>query len=121
MFEEYISHLLLTSSSRFLLISATMDAILPEATTYDRRQRLRTITEGLDLRHVYGATIKRIMEQGGEKTRLGRAALMWISHSEPQLQFDELSHALAVEMGSADLVDERIPSVEQLLRACRHW
>jgi len=118
MIEKYTSHLLLTNSSRFLLISAAMDAILAEATAYGRRQRLRTMTEGLDLNCVYGATIKRITEQGGEKSRLGRAALMWISHSERQLQLDELSHALAVEIGSAVLVAEKIPSVETLLSSC---
>jgi len=40
---------------------------------------------------------------------------MWISHSERLLQLDELSHALAIEIGSKDLNPERIPSVETLL------
>ena len=34
------------------------------------------------------------------------------------LQLDELSHALAVEIGSRDLNAERIPSVETLLGCC---
>ena len=53
-----------------------------ETTAYGRRQKLRAITEGLNLNDVYGATLERVKEQGGEKTRLGMAALMWISHSE---------------------------------------
>jgi len=73
------------------------------------------VTEGLDLKDVYSATLERIEKQGGEKTRLGMAALMWISHSERLLQLDELSHSLAVEIGSTDLNPERIPSVETLL------
>jgi len=116
--EKSILHLLLTNTSRFLLISAAMDAILREATAHGRRQRLRTITKGLDLEGVYGATIKRITEQGGEKTRLGMGALRWISHSERLLQLDELSHALAVEIGSADLDTGRIPPEEALLSCC---
>ena len=88
---------------RFLLISITMDAVLGETTAGGRRQRLRAMAEGLDLKDVYGATIERIREQGGEKAGLGMAALMWISHSERLLQLDELLHALAVETGSADL------------------
>ena len=95
-----------------------MDAILREATAHGRRQRLRTITKGLDLEGVYGATIKRIAEQGGEKTRLGMEALRWISHSERLLQLDELSHALAVEIGSTDLDTGRIPRKEALLNCC---
>ena len=79
---------------------------------------MKTITEGLDLKDVYGATIERIRKQGGEKARLGMAALMWISHSERILQLDELLHALAVEIGSADLNADNIPSVETLLSCC---
>ena len=108
----------LMDASRFLLISLTMDAILGETTAYGRRQKLGTVTEGLDLNGVYSATLERVKEQGGEKTRLGMAALMWISHSERLLQLGELSHALAVEIGSRDLDPERIPSVETLLSCC---
>ena len=111
-------HSLLTDKSRFLLISLTMDAILGETTAYGRRQKLTAITQGLDLKDVYGTTIERIKNQGGEKTRLGMAALMWISHSERLLQLDELFHALAVEIGSMDLNTKRIPSVEALLSYC---
>jgi len=96
-----------------------MDSILGETTVYGRRRRLlRVITEGLDLKDVYSATLERIKEQGGEKTRLGMAALMWISHSEQLLQLDELFHALAVEPGSTDLNPGRIPSAETLLSCC---
>jgi len=95
-----------------------MDAILGETTAYGRRQKLRAMAEGLDLKDVYGATLARIKEQGGQKARLGKAALMWISHSERLLQLDELSHALAIEIGSTNLNPERIPSVETLLSSC---
>ena len=108
----------LIDMSRFLLISLTMDAILEENTAYDRRLKLRAITEGLNLKDVYGSTLARIKEQGVKKSRLGMAALMWISHSERLLQLDELSHALAIEIGSKDLNPERIPSVETLLSCC---
>jgi len=113
-----VLRLSLIDMSRFLLISLTMDAILGETTPYDRRQKLRAMTEGLDLKDVYGATLARIKEQGGQRTRLGMAALMWISHSERLLQLDELSHALAIEIGSRDLNHEKIPSVETLLSYC---
>jgi len=107
-----------SDKSRFLLISLTLDAILGETTAYGRRQKLRAITQGIDLKDVYGTTLERIKEQGGEKARLGMATLMWISHSERLLQLDELLCALAVEIGSTDLNAERIPSVETLLSCC---
>jgi len=95
-----------------------MDAILGETTIYSRRQKLGAMTEGLDLGDVYGATLERIKDQGGGKTRLGMAALMWVSHSERLLQLDELFHALAVGIGSTDLNPKNIPSVEILLSCC---
>jgi len=118
MIEISLLHSSLTDKSRFLLISLTMDTILGETTAYGRRQRLETITQDLNLEDVYGATLQRIKEQGGEKARLGMRALMWISHSERLLQLDELFHALAVEIGSTDLNAKRIPSVETLLSCC---
>ena len=118
MIEISLLHSSLTNKSRFLLISLVMDTILGETTAYGRRQKLEAITEDLDLKDVYGATLQRIKEQGGEKARLGMRALMWISHSERLLQLDELFHALAVEIGSTDLNAKRIPSVETLLRCC---
>ena len=111
-------HSSLIDKTRFLLISLTMDAILGETTAYGRRKKLEAITQGLDLKDVYGTTLERIKEQGGEKARLGMRALMWISHSERILQLDELFQALAVEIGSTDLDAERIPSVEALLSCC---
>ena len=116
--EISLLHSSLTDKSRFLLISLTMDAILGETTAYGRRKKLETIAQGLDLKDVYGATLQRIKEQGGEKARLGMRALLWISHSERLLQLDELFHALAVEIGSMDLDAKRIPSVETLLSCC---
>ena len=95
-----------------------MDAVLGQTTAHGRRQKLRTVTEGLDLKDVYGSTLERIKAQGGEKTRLGMAALMWVSHAERLLQLDELLNALAVEIGSTDLNAENIPSAETLLSCC---
>ena len=95
-----------------------MDSILGETTLNRRRQKLEAITESLDLKGVCSAALERIKEQDRQKTRLGMAALMWLSHSERPLHPDELSHALAVETGSMDLNPERIPSVETLLNSC---
>ena len=109
---------LLIDTSRFLLIPETMDAILGETTLHHRRQKLEGITEKVDPKGVWGTALERIKEQDGQKARLGIAALMWLSHSERPLHPDEISHALAVEIGSTDLNPERIPSVETLLSTC---
>ena len=95
-----------------------MDSILGETTLHHRRQRLDLIIEKVDWKGVWGTALERIKEQDGQKARLGIAALMWVSHSERPLHSDEISHALAVEIGSADLNPEVIPSLETLLSSC---
>ena len=77
------------------------------------------MTDGLGLGGAYGETLSRIKGQGGDKSRLGMAALMWISHSERPLNSDELCHALGVEIGSADLDAGNVPSMETLIGCCQ--
>jgi len=75
--------------------------------------------EGLGLEGTYGATIDRIKSQDGDKSVLGMAALMWLSHAQRPLKADELSHALAVELGSADFNVSNTPSMATLVCCCQ--
>ena len=77
------------------------------------------MTNRLELGDVYGATISRIKAQDGDKSRLGMAALMWISHAERPLLADELCHALAVQLGSRDFDVGNIPSMATLVNCCQ--
>ena len=77
------------------------------------------MTDGLGLGDAYGVTLGRIREQGGEKARLGMAALMWISNSERPLAADELCHALSVKIGSPNLDADNVPSIGTLLACCQ--
>jgi len=77
------------------------------------------MTDGLGLGDAYSATLSRIKGQGGEKARLGMAALMWISHSERPFRANELCHALAVEVGSSNLNSDNVPSIGTLLACCQ--
>ena len=77
------------------------------------------MAKGLGFGGAYSETLSRIKGQGKEKSRLGMAALMWISHSERPLKVDELRHALGVEIGSADLDSDNVPSIGTLLGCCQ--
>jgi len=77
------------------------------------------MTDGLGLGNAYGATLDRIKGQGGERSRLGMATLMWISHAERPLKPDELCHALAVEIGSPNLNTDNVPSIGTLIACCQ--
>ena len=104
---------------RFLLVSLNVDTILQGATIHSRRKKLDEMTDDWGLKGAYGATLSRIKGQGREGSRLGIATLMWISHSERPLKVDELCHALGVEIGSADLHGDNVPSITTLLAYCK--
>ena len=77
------------------------------------------MANGLELGDVYGATIERVKAQDGDKSRLGMAALMWISHAERPLQADELCRALAVRLGSTEFNTDNVPSMSTLISCCQ--
>jgi len=109
----------LIDRSRFLLVALNIEAILQESTIYRRRERLSRMTDGLGLGDAYRMTIERIKMQSGDKSRLGMAALMWVSHAERPLSADELCHALAVELGSTDFNGDNVPSMSTLVSCCQ--
>jgi len=106
-------------ASRFLLVFLGIETILQEATIYRRRQRLREMESGLGLGGAYGAMLKRIEAQGGERARLGMAVLMWISHSRRPLQVDELCYAIAIRIGSDHLDNDEILPISTWLSYCQ--
>ena len=77
------------------------------------------MTDGSGLGNAYGATLDRIKGQGGERSRLGMATLMWISHAERPLKPDDLCHALGVEIGSPNLNTDNVPSIGTLIACCQ--
>jgi len=106
-------------TSRFLLVSLSIDGILHESTISRRREKLNKMTNGLELGDVYGATIERIKAQDGDKSRLAMTALIWISHAERPPRADELCDALAVQLGSTDFDVGNIPSISTLVNCCQ--
>jgi len=110
---------MLTDTYRFLLVRLNIDVVLQETTVHRRRQKLSAMTDGLGLGEAYGSTLDRIKRQGGEKARLGMAAVMWISHAERLLKANELCHALAVEIGLPNLNTDNVPSIGTVLACCQ--
>jgi len=115
--EDLIPHHPLIGIIRFLLVSLNIDAILQGSTIHRRREGLGRMTHGL--RDAYDATIERIKAQGGDKSKLGMEALLWVSHAERPLKADELCHALAVELGSTDFNGANVPSMSTLVSCCQ--
>ena len=101
------------------MASLHIEAILRGTTIARRRKTLKSISNGAGLGEVYDATLERIKAQDEEKAELAMATLTWICHSERPLLVDELSHALAVEIGEADFDPENAPSIGTLLDCCQ--
>jgi len=78
----------------------------------------KVATTGVDLNSVYDQTLRRIKEQKRDRSRLGMEVLMWVSYAERPLRIDELSHALAVEMGETELDPENVPPLDTVLGSC---
>ena len=102
--------------SRFL-VSLIVEAILREQKVATRKRRLETALSGSG--DIYDRMLSRVKAQNESKEEIGMAALMWVSHSERPLRVDELCHALGVEMESADLDPENIPSIRTLSDCCQ--
>jgi len=92
---------------------------LREPTIHRRRERLNKTTDGLGWADAYSSAIERIKSQDEGKSRLGVAALMWVSHAERPLTPDELCHALTVELGSTDFNAGNAPSISILVGYCQ--
>ena len=103
---------------RLLLVSLNITAILDETTIHDRREKLKRMTSGRGLNDVYRVALERIKGQPVGKSKLGMAALMWISRSERPMSANELCDALGVQIGSTDHNPDSIPSMQTLLASC---
>jgi len=90
-----------------------------EPTIYRRRERLNKMTDGPEWGDAYSSTIERVKAQDEGKSRLGMAALMWLSNAERPLSADELCHALAVELGSKDFNAGNAPLISTLVSYCQ--
>ena len=75
-----------------------MDTILATETIYKKRQVLDRMAKGFGLQDAYNATLDRIRQLDGGKSKLGMAVLMWVSRCERPLEWAELSHALGVDL-----------------------
>ena len=101
--------------ARFRLASLSMDTILAGATIHQKRQALCGVVNGLGFHDAYSTTLDRIRQQGGNRSKLGMDALMWVSHCERPLRLEELRYALGVEPGVEDFNIHNVPSIRTIL------
>ena len=101
-------------TSRFLLVSLNIEAILEEV-TIGQRKKLEEMARGNGLGDAHTATLARLKGQKKIKSAFGFKVLKWVLYSERPLQAEELCHALAVKTGSLDLNPKNISVLRTLL------
>jgi len=92
-----------------------MDAILGATTIRQKRQALDRMANGLGVQDAYNTTLDRIRQQDGGKSKLGMAVLMWVSRCERPLRWNELCHALGVDLGAEGFAIDNVPSIRTVL------
>ena len=103
--------------ARFLLASLTIEAVLQGVTIHQRRQTLLERTKGSGLDDAYSATLDWIRGQGGSKSKLGMAVLMWLSYSKSPLNAEDLCYAMGIEVGTTNMNLHNVPS-KGVLMSC---
>ncbi|KAL8901819.1 MAG: hypothetical protein Q9207_005011 [Kuettlingeria erythrocarpa] len=103
----------------FLLARLHVDSLLDKCT----KKKILSTLDGLPkgskaLDEAYNDAIQRIEGQLPEKSTQAKRVLSWITYAQRPLSTEELSHALAVEVGDSELDMDNIPDVEDMVSDC---
>jgi ankyrin repeat protein len=104
---------------RFLLVQLYMDSLLSKPTRGDIKLALHNLPRGINgLDAMYEQAMKRIDGQEEDVRKLAKQVLSWITHAKRPLTTGELQHALAVRNSAAELDEDFVPEVEDLVSFC---
>ncbi len=104
---------------RFLLARLHMDSLKSQPTLGDIKRALRNLPQGMEgLDETYKQAIKRIEGQEEGYRKLAKGVLAWVTHAKRALYTAEVQHALAVNVGMAELDEDFLPEVEILGSIC---
>ncbi|KAG4279189.1 hypothetical protein FPRO04_13663 [Fusarium proliferatum] len=109
----------------FLLAKLYLDSLVGKRSPTALRKALKSLREASQAskdksRALYGAyekAMERIRLQLGDLPRDATLTLSWIVHAKRRLEVPELQHALAVEIGTDELDNGNIPTVEHIIQA----
>jgi hypothetical protein len=104
---------------RFLLARLHIDAISDSTTVKEVKSTLNTLSKGAAaLDDAYSEALERIEGQRASHCKLAKNVLTWITFAKRPLTTAELSCALAVEPGEAELDPENKPEVDDIVSVC---
>jgi hypothetical protein len=105
--------------TRFLLAQLLIDSFRDKLTVRDVKSALQNLSQGSDAYdEAYNAAMERIFAQGEGSSDMAKKILAWILCAHRPLSILELLHALAVEPGDTEIVEDNILGTELLLTIC---
>ncbi|ORY10990.1 hypothetical protein BCR34DRAFT_484890, partial [Clohesyomyces aquaticus] len=100
----------------FLLAQLQMDAVAKKNNRRDIRRSLASLPQQLN--DTYHEAMRRIWSQSEEDVDLAERLLSWIVCAKRPLKLIEVQHALAVEEGDVDLIEDGMPDEDLMISAC---
>ena len=106
-------------NTRFLLTKLHLDSLSDKATAKEIKLALQELPKGSRaLDDAYKEAVQRIESQKPGLQKLAKDVLSWIVCARGQLIMSELRYALAVELNTAELDEDNLPEVDDILAVC---
>ncbi|OAP56393.1 hypothetical protein AYL99_09572 [Fonsecaea erecta] len=119
--EEIKTGIVRSVGGMYLLAQLHLDSLVGKRSPKAIRAALANLSTGLkaqvyDL--AYQNAMERIEGQVADQAQLAKQVLSWVTCTKRPLTTLELQHALAVEVGEAELDEENLPQIEDMVSVC---
>ena len=114
--EAICQHLLVLTTSRFLLAVLHLESLASQMNKRDVQVALKKLPKGLD--NTYHEALQRIADQGTPSLEMANKVLSWITHAYRPLIVEELQCALAVTAGRPTFDEAAMTPMDTLVSVC---
>ncbi|KAF4421781.1 hypothetical protein FACUT_10868 [Fusarium acutatum] len=117
--ELVISEIVRSVEGMFLLAQLHLDSLHDKVSVDAFHKALARLSSGSDAYfQAYETAMERLMSQSPSRRDLAKRVIAWITCALRPLAVEELRHALAVEVGKAELNRDALPETSIILQVC---
>ncbi|KAM0812495.1 hypothetical protein AB5N19_12486 [Seiridium cardinale] len=103
----------------FLLAKLHLDSLMNKRSPRTLRKTLTTLAAGSNAyTKAYQSTMERILRQSEDQKEVAIQTLMWVVYARRPLTTTELQHALSIEIGKLEFLEDNIPDLQYIVSAC---